>query len=555
MSRRLPRLTSLVVLAFAPALVAAVPLRTVALSGDAAEGATDAVFDSFGSTTVDGIGLTTFIASLAGPQINDLNAVGLYSESAGFAHLWARTGSQADGLPDGINYFNFGSPVMNRNGKFAYFAYLAGPGVNDRNNAGIWSNASGNIALIAREGDQPPGVESGIVYRILQDPVINAAGQVAFTGILGTPAGEPRGIGIWAQRNGATTLVIRSGNQAPGLPAGVNIADVASLPALNDSGQLVVVALLAGTGVDNNNRVALFSEAAGSLAPVIRAGSPAPGTLFGVNFKSFFSSPRINNAGQVAFMASLAGLTVNDNNALGIWSGAAGNLSLIARTGSQAPGMPLLTNYAAFENGSVVINSAGRVAFLATVTGPGVNVGVNDQAVWSNRNGNVELVVRIGSQAPGMPAGFVFNYLFGDLVMNTAGRLTFSAVAANPNNPADSRIGIWTQTDNGLSLVVGEGESVQVAPGDARVVKDLFAAGASGLEDGRPRSVNNDGDIAFTADFTDGSSAVFSTALDVGQGANCGTCGVGAPMSLAAIPLLFAAKQSPRRQTAGLRAR
>ena len=53
---------------------------------------------------------------------------------------------------------------------------------------------------------------------------------------------------------------------------------------------------------------------------------------------SFSSFLLLNDAGQSAFRRTLAGTGVTSTNNQGIWSGGSGELALVARTGSQAPG-------------------------------------------------------------------------------------------------------------------------------------------------------------------------------------------------------------------------
>src|SRR4051812_31327203 len=70
----------------------------------------------------------------------------------------------------------------------------------------------------------------------------------------------------------------------------------------------------------------------------------APGTTGDVRFYGFGEPPLLNSDGQVMFRADLTGngITysggVSDN--AGIWTGDANSLSLIARAGDQASGLP-----------------------------------------------------------------------------------------------------------------------------------------------------------------------------------------------------------------------
>jgi hypothetical protein len=106
-----------------------------------------------------------------------------------------------------------------------------------------------------------------------------------------------------------------------------------------------VWAVLAAVGVGLCASAAL---GAGVTQTVAVTGDAAPGTAAGVSF-SFFSGPMLNDAGQVAFWSSLTGSVNNE----GIWRGAPGSLSLVARKGSQAPGTALGVNYSSlFQPGA-----------------------------------------------------------------------------------------------------------------------------------------------------------------------------------------------------------
>lgn len=527
---------------------AGVPVRVVAVSGEEAVGTVGGLMykDIYGSP-IDGLGRVSFFASLKEPNANEASQAGVFSEGNGFLYLWAQSGWDAPGTE--VQFSGLNTPVMSRDGKIAFDSYLKGTGVNDSNDRGIWSNTSGTLQLVAREGDAAPGAPAGAKFRILQSPLMNAMNQLAFVGILTDVGAQPPAkIGIWSTRSGSLSPVFVCGSQAPGLPAGVVIDDLGT-PAMNDNGQTVFAGLLKGTGVTDANRVALYSEGGGSLAPVARSGSQAPGTLLGVNFKSFYSFSVINNAGRVTFMGSLAGLGVTEgSNDVGIWSNASGNLSLIARSGSAAPNTPIGVVFNGFSPDSVVMNGAGRVAFIGYLRGSGVTEAVNDTGIWSQGGGNLTLVARAGSQVPGMANGVVFDTFFS-MAMNSAGRVAFQAQIKGPGiTYQQNSDGIWAQTNAGLTLIARGGESVNIGQGDSRTIQVPFLIGGSGGEDGRNTGFNGDGNVGYAAVFTDGSNGVMSTKVDLPD-QTCGTCGVGASaaMGMTAISL-FATKQTRRRR-------
>ena len=242
----------------------------------------------------------------------------------------------------------------------------------------------------------------------------------------------------------------------------------------------------------------------------------------------------LNAAGSIAFFAALTGNGVNASNREGIWSGTADELTLMVRSGSRAAGTESGVNYGGF--GTPVLNAAGQIAFVAFVTGSGVNSS-NNGGIWSGDAGALALVVREGSQAPGLPSGVNFNSFFSNsLVLNAAGQTAFFANLTGIGVTASNREGLWaTDRDGLLTLIARTGNLLEVAPGDFRTIASLSFVGNTGNEDGRPSGFNDLGQLAFSARFTDGTSGVFVSDL------------VAVPEPSAAALLLVAAAATRRR--------
>ena len=138
----------------------------------------------------------------------------------------------------------------------------------------------------------------------------------------------------------------------------------------------------------------------------------------------------INDDGQTAFRANLAGNGINSTNNQGIWSEGSGSLALVARTGSAAPACPTACNFAinpALELFEPVINSAGtdRILWrsLRWHRGPLVRRFRQSNVWW----------LAIGMHATGTPDGVnhsfeVLRDFYTDLPMlNDAGQTAFYA--------------------------------------------------------------------------------------------------------------------------------
>jgi hypothetical protein len=515
-SSRKPRLKSKTLnLAIAVAIVSvmsiptslkAAAVRTVALTGQQVPGLPNGV--TFGSFSVgsggngvvlNNVGQTAFDSFLSGAGVDVTNNRAIWSEEDGSLGLVARTGDQPPGMPSGVLYGSVGTVRLNDAGQTAFIGTLTGSGVDASNDQSIWSTRLGSLALVAREGDQAPGAPDGVRLGPITNSLsfcFNNAGRIAFSALDSTNASS-----LWAESAGGLELVARSGSQAPGAPSGVNFNGLGTQQNFNDAGQTAFQAGLTGINTEG-----IFAGNSGSLRAVALNGDQAPGAAAGVTFISFTSSTDLNNAGRVSFAARIfgPGVVLGANNQ-GIWSEASGSLALVVRAGDHAPGTPSGVNFATLFNfWDPVLNDAGALAFIAGLTGPGVVPGTNSQGIWSNASGSLALVVREVDQAPGMAPGTNFASFLNSHLLNNAGQVALLASLTNGKG------GLWaTDRDGALQYIVCEGDLLEVATGDFRTIQSFRFFGETGNGDGRPSGFNNLGQLAFSASFTDGTSGIF----------------------------------------------
>jgi hypothetical protein len=306
-------------------------------------------------------GASAFRAFLAGPGVTSQNYGSIWSEAGGSLHMVARTGSAAPGTSIGVTFRStsflpgFNEPALNNAGQTAFSALLSGPSVNSTNDFGIWSEGANGLGLVARTGSNAPGTATGVNFRSFFGPTLNNSGDVAFQAELTGPGVDnTNNSGIWTGSGGNLQLVARTGVQAPGTEADLRFggfgyqAPGSSDPVFNNQGNVAFAASLSGPGVNSTNDIGIWSNAGGSLHLVMRIGLPAPGTGSGVNFaalNSFNSSAglghALNELGQTAFSAFLAGVGVDESNDFGIWVETPNGIVLIAREGQMlevAPG-------------------------------------------------------------------------------------------------------------------------------------------------------------------------------------------------------------------------
>lgn len=112
--------------------------------------------------------------------------------------------------------------AINGNGAVVAKAFLTDASL-DQERSGIVSNTSGTIRSVARDGEQVPGMESGVQFKELlntSEIAVNKAGQVAmYAQYTADPMG-PYPSGIWAQdSSGVLRLIVHNGQElevAPG---------------------------------------------------------------------------------------------------------------------------------------------------------------------------------------------------------------------------------------------------------------------------------------------------------------------------------------------------
>jgi hypothetical protein len=490
-------------------------IRTVALTGQqipgAAAGVTFATFSTL--PRINAAGRTAFEPTIAGPGVTTSNDTGLWKEGSGTLTLIARESEQAVGMPAGVVYF--GSPfrtVLNSSGHVAIYDLVTGSGVTTSNNRGIWTDASGVLTRVVRSGTQAPGAATGVNFAIITPvPQFNDAGNVLFFSSL-TGAGVHSGNdqGVWLYAAGSTSLIAREGSPAPGTPAGVTF-DNFSGGGLNMAGQTVIYAGLAGDSVDSTNDSGLWVGSPTSVVLKVRAGDAAPNAGADVKFASFSQFHSLNRSSRIAFSATLAGGGVTTANDSSLWSDGSGALQLIAREGDPAPGTPAGVIFRDFS-GMHLLNGPGRSAFNAPLAGAGVTT-ANDVGLWIGSAESLHLVVREGDPAPGMGPGVTIGAAAG-FMLNSAGQIALTAPLIGSGVTAANDRAIWaSDADGQLHVIVREGDQIEVAPGDSRIVNVLNQFTTLTTEEGSPCSFNDVGQLAFTASFTDGSSGVFVSSL------------------------------------------
>jgi len=322
--------------------------------------------------------------------------------------------------------------------------------------------------VIAARGNQIPGQAPGITWGALNNPSVALDGRVAFSGgLIGVPAAN--NLGIFSGTNAANTnLYIQSGTQAPGGPAGATMdlngassgLQVASAK-INANGVISFVSLMTGGGtVANVDNWGVFTgTTGGGFGMFARRGAVVDGTggaTHSTAFSTSVASLPINAASLGYFGAGMTGGDVvgtTNNDAL--IGGTSGSLSIIARRGNAAPGVPGGTFGSLGNPVPNMANASGQVVFGNTLNASGGVTSANDAVLYRHTPGvGTELVAREGNPAPGTAgANYGSSFSMFTANFNNAGQSAFQTtlaggdVSGTTNNSA-----IYIATPAGASL-------------------------------------------------------------------------------------------------------
>ena len=276
----------------------------------------------------------------------------------------------------GVSYQTTG---INSSGIATFQATLSGGDVSGTtNNFATFTGTPGNLSVVMRKGDlvnvtggscQVGTVGSNVPVNrtgmVLHDERFNTTGGT-------TPATTSNDSVLMVYFPGGTNLVImREGDQAAGLPAGINYGSPSIAQGFGAAGGCAFGCTMTGA-VTTTDDAALFLGDPNGFSLVWREGTPnpvVPGALNGVgNFTTAYSDYQ---GGSLAFYGTLVddgSLTINSTNDQAIWLGRPGNLQMLAREGNAAPGFSnrpgfVSATFGSISAGSVQMNGRGHITF------------------------------------------------------------------------------------------------------------------------------------------------------------------------------------------------
>lgn len=275
-----------------------------------------------------------FRNTLTGTGVSNANRHAMFHGDSSSLELVAREDGPAPNLGPGVFHKYVNSvDTLNADGTISFVNTLEGPNVNTDNQYVLWAGGPDTLMPVMRAGDLAPGIGQDASFYAPRRPDMNASGQIVFASTLtGSGIDSSNDIAIWTGTPDALDLVAREGDQAPGTEPGVLFSSF-NPTVIGGSGEVAFLGWLSGPGVDASNDTGIWVGGPDSLTLIAREGDLAPGAGPDARFGSF-KYPSINSRGQVAFTSFLKGPGLDFSNDFGLWATDANDhLALIAREG------------------------------------------------------------------------------------------------------------------------------------------------------------------------------------------------------------------------------
>jgi hypothetical protein len=469
------------------------------------------------TANIPGSQFTNFIEALASPT----DEVVFRGELNGFQRCLARwtdgpsevlfkTGDLAPGLAAGytLGAANGGGEsidafVTASDGAACFNSLIAGPGVTIFNDFGIWHHDGTTTRLVVREGDQATGMAAGIVHRNLSRPRMSETGRVVYSsetylnGVF-----QKSGLWLW-ETSGTTTLLAETTSIAPGTSA-LLTSFHSSQPLLTPGGDVVFLGRLDSTTGWNYGGFtdsALWRGGPSGLQLLAKSGDPAPGMPAGCNLEAFRSNELlVDGTGRVVFATWVAGPAGFRRGALYEWD--QGTLIPIALYGQQAPGTEPGSLF--FVPTPVAIAAPDRVLFHSGLENNCL-AGCPTEGLWLSSGGTIlPVALKGGDPLPGLPEGFLVGE-FTSGAVNDSGQVAF-ACTTGPSATGYTGVFGWSE-GQGVFPIAVPGSQIELGPGDYKMVRgaDLWPI-ANGFSDSPNLSPSGIATLVLT--FTDWSRVV-----------------------------------------------
>ncbi len=301
-------------------------------------------------------------------------------------------------------------------------------GALDGSNTGVWLwNGAGNTAL-AKTGDSSPA--GGAFLNSFNQPLRNASGQWTFR------EGASGSAKIFADHGSGLSLIARGTDPVPGLP-GVTYSSIGTVsPNLSGMGHIAFPISMTGAGVVTsgataNNSGVVITNPSGVASVALRQNDETGITDVRVGLITGTSLPLVmNDSGRYLALTNLQGAAVTAGAGAGndqaLFTNRSGSLEMVARRGSPAPGALDGANYRVIS--TPAINNAGQISFISTLRDgsiPAATTSLN--ALFTDAYGPLTMIARGGTPIPASTgfASHTWGNSIADVVLTSSGRMAF----------------------------------------------------------------------------------------------------------------------------------
>jgi hypothetical protein len=412
----------------------------------------------------------------------------------------ARTSDQAFGS----KFYTFQAtgpgPALDDNRQLLF---VAGTGPNSQDRDLIRSEpASGIFSRLFMAHQPAPDGGNAVIANVNQAPPLNQSGAMAV--VASIPNATISSAIYRTAAPGSLTEIVRLNQSVPGGNGqfGTFSAATSNNLVLNESGQVAFEATLFNTSGGPADNSGLYRGDGTTLTEIARAGQSLPGGGTLVWFATN-TSPDLNDSGEVVFPVSLDGATGQE----GIFKGSGGALTEIARQGETIPNS---TDLFRFFNGYARINNAGQVAFIASIT-PVPSTGHTPTAIF-RADGNPLHRIIVAKEGQTTPNGVgIFSSLFyGPFCLNNAGQIAFFAgldIDLSNITPVEEH-GIFFFDGTTLHQVARDHDPLLGSTISALRLAGTAQSNSGGVAQAERSGLNDAGQIAFGFTLEDGREGI-----------------------------------------------
>ncbi len=408
---------------------------------------------------------------------------------------------------DGATFKTFADPLINAAGKVAFIATIQGGGASASTDTVLVTNAfgAGALTVVAREGTSSGEPDLSLIgsFRSISLQGSELLYVVTLKG--GRPAVRSTSAmtAFRITNDLVTRRVVRAG-QVLGSDTIKSFQMLAAVAGSPGQNRSHVEGTATFLALLKNGTQALIDSVGTELAPIVATGQSTGGTVLPTaTFKSF--GPVAADSTHVAMAATLNVGTgdVTSANARAIFLGSNAGFEPVARLTQEAPGISGATFRTLGD--PVLAPLSGAVAFPATLKG--TSAAQDSTLWWKPAAGTLTLIAREGDQPPGVPAGAKWKK-FVSLALSggTHGAPLFYAQLAPRAGGvnAGNDFGLWAMNHAGeLKLLAREGDVI-----GGKQLKTITVLNAVAGAPGVTRSFNNTQSVVYRATFTDNSQSI-----------------------------------------------